>query len=328
MLRLPAFRYISPRTLAEATARLAEGGPDTAAIAGGTDLLPHMKRRQRCPTVLVGLRHLRELQGIGGTPDQGLTIGAGCTLAAVTQHPGIREAYPALAWAAGMVATATVRQMGTIGGNLCIETRCTCFDLPLHTRDALGHCFKDGGALCLVAPRSPRCWAIASSDAAPLLIAIGAQVRLVSAAGERAISLRDLYRDDGLRPLALQPGEVLTEILLPPADGRRAAYRKVRRRGTIDFPVLGVAVAARFAPDGTVKDASVVLGAVASAPLVVSEAARLLEGSRLDPETVRAAAVAATRSARPLENTDLAAAWRKHLVRVTVERALREMAHA
>src|SRR3972149_10749239 len=165
MLRLPAFRYISPRTLAGAPARGAEGGRDAAAIAGGTDLPPHMKRRQRCPTVLVGLGHSRELQGIGGTPAQGLTIGAGCTLAAVTQHPGIREAYPALAQAAGMVATATVRQMGTIGGNLCIETRCTCFDLPLHTRDALGHCFKDGGALCLGAPRRPPGRALATREA-------------------------------------------------------------------------------------------------------------------------------------------------------------------
>ena len=326
MLRLPGFSYISPRTLAEATARLAEGGPDAAAIAGGTDLLPHMKRRQRCPAVLVGLRHLRELQGIGGTPAQGLTIGAGCTLAEVTQHPGIREAYPALARAAGMVATATVRQMGTIGGNLCIETRCTYFDLPEHTRIALGRCLKDGGSICLVAPRSPRCWAVASSDTAPILVALGARVRLVGPEGERVIALHELYRHDGLRPLALRSAEVLAEILLPPADGVRAVYRKVRRRGSIDFPVLSVAVALRRDARATVSEARIVLGAVASGPLVAEEAAALLTGTPLDAEAISVAAAAAAHLARPLDNTDLTGAWRKHMVRVTVERAIRELA--
>mgnify|MGYP000350856318 CR=1 FL=1 len=324
MLRLPPFRYVAPPTLAEVVALLDAAGPKAVLLAGGTDLLPRMKRRQRTPELLVGLRHLRELQEIVPGEDGGLVIGAGCTLHTVSQHPAVVAGYPALARAAAAVASPTLRRMGTIGGNLCIDTRCTYFDLPEHTRAVTGRCLKDGGSICLAAPRSPRCWAVASSDTAPLLVALEARVRLVSPEGERVIPLRDLYRNDGLRPLALRPAEVLTEILLPPADGTSAIYRKVRRRGSIDFPLLGVAIAVRRC-GGRVAQARVVLGAVSSAPLVVEEASRLLREGPLDPARVAAVAAAAAHPARPLDNTDLTAAWRKRLVRVTVARALEEM---
>lgn len=325
MLRLPEFTYVAPRSLHEAVRLLSDSGPDGALMAGGTDLLPHMKRRQRTPRVIIGLRHLAELRGLRGAREAGVAIGAASTLAEVARHPEIIAGYPALAQAIGQIATPAIRQMGTVGGNLLIETRCACYDLPAHTREALGHCLKDGGPICLVAPRSPRCWAIASSDTAPILIALGARTRLVAAGGERVVPLAELYRDDGLRPLSMRPGEILTEILLPPS-GARAAYRKVRRRGAIDFPMLGVAVAMRYAPDGVVADARIVLGAIASAPVTAHAAADALTGRTLDPPTVAAAAEAAAKVARPLENADLAAAWRKHMVRVTVERALRDLA--
>ncbi len=325
MLRLPPFRYVAPPTLADAVALLGAAGPEAALMAGGTDLLPRMKRRQRTPAVLVGLRHLRELREIGPAAEEGLVIGAGCTLHAVSRHPRVLAGYPALAQAAAQVATPTVRRMGTIGGNLCIDTRCTFFDLPQHTRMATGRCLKDGGTVCLAAPRSPRCWAVASSDTAPLLIALGARVRLVGPEGERVIPLRDLYRDDGLRPLTLRPAEVLSEILLPPADGVRAVYRKVRRRGSIDFPLAGVAVAVRRNGGSVVEEARIVIGAVGSAPLVAEAAAAQLVGRPLDADTVAAVAAAAAHPARPLDNTDLTGAWRKHLVRVTVARALKEI---
>jgi len=326
MLRLPPFRYVAPRTLEEAVAILAEGGPDAAAMSGGTDLLPHMKRRQRTPALVVGLRHLRELRGIHRTPEGGITVGAACTLHHVSHDPEVLLQYPALADAAAQVASPTLRRMGSIGGNLCIETRCTYFDLPEHTRIASGRCLKDGGNICLAAPSSPRCWAIASSDTAPLLIALGAQVRLVGPDGERVILLQNLYRHDGLRPLALRPAEILTEILLPPADGLRAVYRKVRRRGSIDFPLVGVAAALRSNGGSLIEDARIVVGAVASAPLVAVEAGRQLVGRPLDADAIAAAASAAAYPARPLDNADLAGAWRKHMVRVTVERALRGLA--
>lgn len=328
MLRLPPFRYVVPRTLAEAVALLADGGPEAAVMAGGTDLLPHMKRRQRAAAVLVGLRHLRELQGIRRTAEGGVAVGAACTLHHVSLHPEVLLEYPALADAAGQVASPALRRMGTIGGNLCIETRCTSFDLPEHTRIALGRCLKDGGTVCLVAPRSPRCWAVASSDTAPLLIALGARVRLVGPAGERTSPLRDLYLQDGLRPLALRPAEVLTEILLPPVDGFRAVYRKVRRRGSIDFPLVGVAVAVRRNGGPSIEEARIVLGAVASAPIVAAEAGRQLVGRLLDADAIAAAATAAAYPVRPLDNADLAGAWRKQMVRITVQRALQDIATA
>jgi len=326
MLRLPEFRYVAPRSLDEAMRLVEESGPEGAVMAGGTDLLPRLKRRQHLPGTIIGLRRVPELGGIRGTRHRGLTIGAGCTLADLGRHEEIAQGYPALRHALGQIATPAIREMGTIGGNLLIDTRCACFDLPGHTRDALGHCLKDGGSICLVAPRSPRCWATASSDLAPVLIALAARVRLRSPAGERVIPVEALYRDDGLHPLTRRPGEILTEVLLPPDGEVHAVYRKVRRRGAIDFPLLGVAVAVQRAADGRVTQARIVLGAVASAPLSAGEAAQFLVGRPLDPPTVSAAAELAGRRARPLENADLSAAWRKHMVRITVARALEAIA--
>ncbi len=301
---------------------LSEAGPDSAVMAGGTDLLPHMKRRQQLPRLLIGLRGASDMCGIGATADGGVRVGAGCILAEVAGHRLIRATYPALSAALRTIASPAIRQMGTIGGNLCIETRCRCHDLPALTREGLGHCLKDGGAICLVAPRSPRCWAVAASDAAPILIATDARVRLVAAHRERVIPLRELYRDDGLRSLTLERDEILADIVLPPADGMRAVYQKVRVRGAIDFAALGVAVMVRQAPDGILADARIVLGAVASAPVVANEAARVLVGRRMDANVAREAAEAAGRAVKPLENADLSAAWRKQMVRVTTARAL------
>lgn len=326
MLRLPSFEYASVRTLAEAARMLADAGPQSAVMAGGTDLLPHMKRRQHLPRLLIGLRGVAELRGIGPMPDGGLRIGAGCTLAETAHHPLVREGYPALAQALSAIASPAIRQMGTIGGNLCIETRCRCYDLPALTREGLGHCLKDGGAVCLVAPRSPRCWAVIASDAAPILVAMDARVRLVAARGERVIPLRDLYRDDGLRPLSLEAGEILADILLPAADGMSALYGKMRARGAIDFAAASVAVAVRRDPGGTVKDAKIVLGAVASAPVVADDAARVLIGRRMDAQVVREAATAAGRAVKPLENADLTAAWRKQMIAVATARVLQSVA--
>lgn len=326
MLRLPSFEYETPHTLDEAAGMLARAGPDAALMSGGTDLLPRMKRRQRTPAVVIGLRGLRELREIRVTAEGDLRIGAGCALAEVAGAAAVRARYPALAQALACIASPTIRQMGTLGGNLCLETRCRCFDLPAHTREALGHCLKDGGPICLIAPRSPRCWAVAASDAAPVLIALGARVRLVTAREARVLPLEAMYRDDGLRSLTLEAGEILAEILLPPPDGVRATYYKARVRGAIDFAAAGVAVAVRRDPGGTVAGARIVLGAVASAPVVAEAAARVLIGRRMDAQVVREAATAAGRAVKPLENADLSAAWRKQMVAVATVRALRSVA--
>ncbi|GIX46435.1 MAG: FAD-binding molybdopterin dehydrogenase [Candidatus Tectimicrobiota bacterium] len=327
MLRLPPFTYLQPRTLGEAVRLLAEQPPGEAmAVAGGTDLYPNMKRRQFEPKYLVGLRRLPELRFLHGDARQGLTIGAGMTLTEVSTHPQVRQGYPALATAAGLVSTPQLRNMGTIGGNLCLDTRCNYYNQTYWWRQAIGFCLKKDGDTCWVAPGSRRCWAVASSDTAPVLLALQAQVTLLGPQGERTLPLAALYRDDGIAYLNKGHAEILTRITVPPAEGLRMAYVKLRRRGAFDFPVLGVAVALRLADDGTCTEARLALGAVASAPLLATEAAALLQGNRLTPEVIEAAAAAAFRPARPLDNTDLTLAYRKKMVRVHVARTLYQLA--
>jgi 4-hydroxybenzoyl-CoA reductase subunit beta len=325
MLRLPPFTYLVPRTAREAVEMLGRHGQDVMPVAGGTDLFPNMKRRQFEPRVLVGLRGLQELRGIRGSGLEGMTIGAGCTLTEVSDHPAVSQAYPALARAAGWVSTPQLRTMGTIGGNLCVDTRCTYYNQTYAWRRSIGFCMKKDGDICLVAPKSPRCWAVSSSDTAPVVIALGGTLRLIGPNGERTIPAQALYNDDGIKYLAKDPREILCAINLPPADGWRATYWKLRRRGSFDFPILGVAAALKQAPDGTVQDARIVLGAAYPTPVVV-EQARMLVGQRPTADLIEAVAQSASGPAKPLDNTDLSMWYRKRMSRVYIARALRELA--
>jgi len=326
MLRLPSFIYLAPGTVAEAVRRIGEAGTGGMLVAGGTDLYPNMKRRQFEPKVLVGLRGIRDIRIIAGTRRRGMTIGAGVTLSELAAHPEIAGGYRALAVAAGAVSTPPLRNMGTLGGNLCVDTRCNYYNQTFHWRKSIGFCMKKDGDICLVAPGSHRCWAISSTDTAPVAIALGAQVRLVGPRGERLVPATALYRDDGMEYLAKAPEEILTEVIVPPADGWRTTYWKLRRRGSFDFPILGVAAGLRFAPDGTAEDARIVLGAVASHPVVAGEAAALLKGQRVTPDLIARVAQVAFQPAKPLDNADLTIGYRKKMARVYVERALRELA--
>jgi 4-hydroxybenzoyl-CoA reductase subunit beta len=326
MLRLPPFTYHAPKTLTEVVRLTAEQDPEyTMLVAGGTDLYPNMKRRQFTPRQLIGLRHLRELQHLSGDVQQGLSIGAGMTLTRVSQHAAVVSGYPALATAAGLVSTPQLRNMGTLGGNLCVDTRCNYYNQTYWWRQAIGFCLKKDGDTCWVAPGSARCWAVSSSDTAPVLIALQAQVRLVGPQGERVIPVHGLYRDDGIVYLGKRPDEVLTQVLVPPVDGLHMSYVKLRRREAFDFPILGVAVALRLADDGTCTAARLVLGAVASTPVVATHAAAVLVGQQLTPEVIEAAAEAAFKPAKPLDNTDLLLSYRKKMVRVHVARTLRQL---
>ena len=325
MIRLPPFTYLAPRTVADAARLLAEHGPEAMLVAGGTDLYPNMKRRQFEPRVLVGLGGIAELRGIGGRPGEGLTIGPTTTLTAVSRQADVVSHYPALATAAGLVSSPQLRNMGTIGGNVCVDTRCNYYNQSYQWRRAIGFCMKKDGDICLVAPGSPRCWAVSSSDTAPVLWSLGARVRLVGAAGERTVPLSALYQDDGIQYLTRRSDEVLAEILLPPADGWRSAYLKLRRRGSFDFPVLGVAVALRMEAE-VVREARIVLGAVASLPREARPAAEALVGQRLTSELIARVADLAAGPAKPLDNTDYAHYYRKRMTRVFVTRALRRLA--
>lgn len=327
MMRLPYFRYLAPGSLAEAAAALADLGPDAAVVAGGTDLFPNMKRRQQTPGTVIGLRGLAALRARSSDPARGFTIGALTRLSAVEHDGAIAAAWPALARAASLVATPPLRNMGTLGGNLCLDTRCSYYDQTQEWRAAIGYCMKRDGETCWVAPSSPRCWAVSSSDTAPVLCALGAEVTLVSAAGERRIPVSELFADDGIQHLTRRPDEILSEVWVPaPAAGERSAYVKLRRRGSFDFPVLGVAVRARLGAGGAVELARIFVGGAGSRPQEARAAAELLTGRVLDEDTIREAAAAIAHIAKPMQNTDFTLSWRKSVASAYAARALRELA--
>jgi 4-hydroxybenzoyl-CoA reductase subunit beta len=326
MLRLPEFNYIQPRTLKQAAKALADLGPDAMLVAGGTDVYPKMKRGQFTPRNLISLRTLRELRGIRQNND-GLWIGAGESLTTVSQHRLIAKHLPALAHAAESVSTPQLRNMGTIGGNVLVDTRCNYYDQTFFWRQAAGFCMKKDGDICLVAPGSAKCLAIASSDTAPVLVSLGAEAIVVSNQGERRVKLEDLYRDDGIDYSAKAQDEVLKGLLIPRESLKwQNVYLKLRRRGSFDFPILGVAATMEANESGECRHASVVLTAVASAPKVITEAARLLQGQKITSELIDAVADAAAKVAHPLDNADLDYWYRKRMAKVFTQRALAQVA--
>ena len=335
MLRLPPLTYLMPRSLSQAVDWLAEHGASAMLVAGGTDLYPSMKRQLVKPSYLIGLRGLSELQQIvvregeldyPASDSTGVTLGAGVTLNQIARHPGLMQQYPVLAQAVNLISTPQLRNMGTLGGNLCLDTRCTYYNQSAEWRQALGYCMKKAGQTCWVAPGGQRCWAVQSSDLAPVLMALDAQVELVGPQGTRGLPLAAFYQNDGLRCVTKQPDEILSAVHLPPTQQMRASYQKLRRRGSFDFPVLSVAIAIEQDIAGICTRARVVLGAVASAPMRVPKAEACLIGRPLgDPGIMSEVAEAVFDQAKPLDNTDLPLSYRKQMARVYTLRALRDI---
>jgi len=307
MMRLPWFEHRAPKTIAEAARILAGEGPDAMLIAGGTDLLPNMKRRQMAPRVLISLRGIPELKR------NGTSIGAGTTLTEIIRK---KDLPLGLRQAAHQVATVHLRNMGTIGGNLCLDTRCNYYNQNYEWRKAIDFCLKKDGDICWVATASKRCVAMSSTDCAPALMAIGAKVKLVSALGEREIALEDLYNNDGIDYLRRRHDEILTEVKV---ESSKSSYWKLRRRGAFDFPVLGVAAALK---DGSAR---IALGAVASRPFLADKANQFLQGKPLTDEVIEEAGRLAGSRAKPMDNADLDLYWRKGVTADFVGYALREL---
>jgi 4-hydroxybenzoyl-CoA reductase subunit beta len=337
MMRLPKFAYRTPRTIAEAVKIIGDTGPEAQFVAGGTDLYPNMKRRQQLPKTVISVMRLPELNQITGDGKSGLIIGASMILTDIVEHPIIKRDYPVVASAARTISTPILRNMGTIGGNLLLDTRCNYYDQNYEWRKAINFCLKKDGDVCWVAPGSSKCWAVQSSDLVPVMVAIGAKFRLVSTAGERMIDAGQFYNDDGIDYLQKRPDELLVDIHLPTTNGWRASYQKLRRRGAFDFPVLGIAAYIQYAArdgngvstgsgsDRVVQNAKIVMGGIAPSPVQVAEAAQALLGNPLNDDHIQAAAEAAYIKARPLDNTDFVYQWRKQMARQYTIRALSEL---
>ena len=309
MMRLPWFEHRAPKTLQEAARILAGEGPGAMLIAGGTDLLPNMKRRHQAPRILVSIRNIEALKANGSA------VGAGITLSEIV---GKSELPAGLRQAAHQVATVHLRNMGTLGGNLCLDTRCNYYNQNYEWRKAIDFCLKKDGNVCWVATASKRCVAASSTDCAPALLALGASVTLFSEKGERRIPLEGLYNNDGIEYLKRRPDEILTEVKIPKV--LKSTYWKLRRRGAFDFPVLGVGAALR--EDGDVR---IALGAVASQPFLVAQANEFLAGKPLTDEVIEEAARRVGSRAKPMDNTDLDLYWRKDVTAEFTRYALREL---
>jgi 4-hydroxybenzoyl-CoA reductase subunit beta len=293
-------------------------------IAGGTDLVPNLKRRQFDATALISLNRLPNTRRIEGDAKSGVTIGAGATLDELAHHQALDGPFRALAQACGSVSTPQVRYMGTLGGNLLVDPRCNYYNQTYSWRKAVGFCMKKDGDICLVARSSPRCWAVSSSDSAPVALALNARITLQGLKGSRRIPAAELYRDDGIDYTTKTVDEIITAFELPAVEGRMtSAYWKLRRRPAFDFPILGVAVAIAW-DDGVVREARGALGAVGSHPVDITSFLAPLQGARPAEDLIAEVADAADKPSRPLDNTDLSHYWRTRMSKVYIERALRD----
>ena len=313
MLRLPWFEHRAPRSVAEAAKMLADDGPRAMLIAGGTDLLPNMKRRHQAPQVLISLQHVDEIRKLNGS------FGAGLTL---TELVHSEKTPVALRQAAAQVGTPHIRNAATLGGNLCLDTRCNYYNQSHEWRKAIDFCLKKDGTICWVATASKRCVAVSSTDTAPALIALNAAITLVSSRGEREIPVAALYQNDGIDYLSRTPDEILTEVRVP--AGWKSSYWKLRRRGSFDFPILGVAAALKFENE-IITEARMALGAVASRPFLVEKAGEFLKGKKLTDEVIAEAAAMVANRAKPMDNTDMDLYWRKEVADDFAGYALREV---
>ena len=329
MLTLPVFEWARPASVDDVLRELSSRPGECLLVAGGTDAVPNLKHRLHEPKRVVSLGGVSELKQVREDAD-GLHVGALVTLTALSRLPQIRRDFAATAEAASLVASPQIRNMGTLGGNLCLDTRCTYYNQTYFWREALGFCLKKDGVLCHVVPQGKRCVAAHSSDVAPTLIAYGAEVEIAGPRGRRSVSVDAFFVGDGVHNNVLGPDELVTRVTFPAAArGQRGAYRKLRPRAAIDFPMLSVAVAAR-APARGGSDAAridslrVVVSALGAKPRLLGGVDALVAGRPAGEETFAAVAASARKQCRPLTNVPYDDDWRHAMVPVMVTRALRD----
>ena len=325
-MSLPSFQLLRPKHLDEVVSLLSRHADDVKVIAGGTDLLPSMKQKLFTPAFLLDLRAVEELHGIRTTPDGSLSIGALTTLAEIEHSPLIRRDYAVLYQAAKTVASPVLRNMGTLGGNICLDTRCLWYNQSLLWRKSCGFCLKKDGDLCHVAPSSKICWAAFSGDTPPALLCLGAEVEIAGTTGVRRVPIADFYVNDGIVRLHLSPDEIVTRVHMPPhSRGWRGSYQKLRVRGSIDYPLAGVAVALKLR-QGRVEDARMAITAVNPAPHLVKDVDATLLGMEVNAELAEQIGELAGRTAKPLTTSALTPEYRREMVRVFARRAAMQAA--
>jgi len=320
-----SFRVARPKSVEEAVRLLAHHGPEAMVVAGGTDVVPNLQMRLFSPRVLVDLKPLRALSGIAYSPSDGLRIGALTTLSHLLGAPIIREKFSVLASAVATIAGPLQRNMGTLGGNLCLETRCRWYNQSHMWRKALGGCLKKDGDICHVAPGGKFCWAAWSGDSAPALLALDAELEITGPSGSHRVPLAGFYKKDGKDRIHLAHGEIVTAVHVPARmANRRGVYHKLRVRDSIDYPLAGVAVTMNVDAAGICRDARIALTGVNPAPLLVRQAAESLEGQKPSAEIIEQVAHAAIQTAKPLTTSASTPVYRRDMVKLFTRRALEE----
>jgi 4-hydroxybenzoyl-CoA reductase subunit beta len=321
-LNLPDFKLLRPRSINDAVSMLADHATDIRILAGGTDLLPSMRQRLFEPKYLLDVRHIAELKGIRTEPDGSVEIGALTPLTVIEKSDVLRQLYPVLPEAAKTVASPVLRNMGTIGGNICLDTRCLWYNQSFAWRKSCGFCIKKDSDICHVAPGGTKCWAAFSGDTPAALLCLQAEIEIATSSGIRRTKLSDFYTGEGDIYRRLEPNELVTRIILPASSANyRGIYRKLRIRGSIDYPLAGVAVVVKRS-NGHIEDVCIGITAVNPAPTLVKGATELLVGKRLTEELADAAADLAAKTAKPLTTSALTPEYRREMIRVFTKRAV------
>jgi 4-hydroxybenzoyl-CoA reductase subunit beta len=310
----------------EAVGHLAKHGAGIRVLAGGTDLIPSMRQKLFEPEYVLDIRHIAELKGIRPRSENGVEIGALTTLTSIERSDFLQQHYPVLTEAAATVASPLLRNMGTIGGNICLDTRCLWYNQSLTWRKGCGFCIKKDGDLCHVAPGGTKCWAAFSGDTPAALLCLNAEVEIASASGVRRMPLSDFYTGEGDAYRKLRANELLTRVFLPESSvDYRGVYRKLRIRGSIDYPLAGVAVVMKRS-NGHVADARLAITAVNPAPLLVKGVTEMLEGKAVDEGLAEAVGVLAAKTAKPLTTSALTPEYRREMIRIFTKRAVMAVA--
>ena len=321
-MSLPQFRLLRPRRVEEAVTYLAKHGENIRVLAGGTDLIPSMRQKLFEPAYVLDLRGIAELRGIRPEMTGAAEIGALTALSVIEKSAYLREHYPVLTEAAATVASPVLRNMGTIGGNICLDTRCLWYNQSLTWRKGCGFCIKKDGDLCHVAPGGSKCWAAFSGDTPPALLCLNAEIEIVGPAGARRVPLEEFYTGDGENYRRLQAAELVTRVFLPAESADyRGIYRKLRVRGSIDYPLAGVAVVMKRS-NGHVADARIAITAVNPAPLLVQRAGEMLAGKMVDEALADAVGDLVAGIAKPLTTSALTPEYRREMIRVFTRRAI------
>lgn len=321
-MSLPSFKLLRPHTVQEAVGYLSRYAGKLQIVAGGTDVIPSMKQRLFEPEYVLDVRGIEELDRIRVVPGMGVEIGALTSLSTIEDSGYIQRNYPVLHEAVKTVASPILRNMGTLGGNICLDTRCVWYNQSLTWRKSCGFCIKKDGDLCHVAPGGKKCWAAFSGDTPPALLCLNAELEIAGPQGFRRVLVKDFYTNEGDARMKLANNELLTRVFLPEASsGWRGAYMKLRVRGSIDYPLAGVAVALKK-PNGVIEDARVAVTAVNPAPFLVGDAAHALVGRAVNEHAATVVGELAARVAKPLTTSLLTPEYRREMIRVFAKRAV------